>query len=61
MIFFFLEGSAVSDVVHKFKCLLKKRSLSAHAVGFLTRTGKGLIVIIQLSAVFNFKGKFLYI
>ena len=34
MIFFFLEGRPVSGVVHKFKCLLKKHSLSAHAVGF---------------------------
>ena len=32
--FFFLEGRPVCGVVHKFKCLLKKRSLSAHAVGF---------------------------
>ena len=32
--FFFLEGKPVSGVVHKFKCLLKKRSLSVHAVGF---------------------------
>ena len=31
---FFLEGRPVSGVVHKFKWLLKKRSLSAHAVGF---------------------------
>ena len=34
MIFFFLEGRPVSGVVRKFKCPLKKRSLSAHAVGF---------------------------
>ena len=31
---FFLEGRPVSGVVRKFKCLLKKRSLSAHAVEF---------------------------
>ena len=29
-----LEGRPVSGVVCKFKCLLKKCSLSAHAVGF---------------------------
>ena len=34
MIFFFLEERPVSSVVRKFKCPLKKRSLSAHAVGF---------------------------
>ena len=34
MIFFSLEGRPVSGVVRKFKCLLKKRSLSAHAVEF---------------------------
>jgi len=34
MIFFPpLEGRPVSGVVRKFKCPLKKRSLSAHAVG----------------------------
>ena len=32
--FFFLEGRPVSGVVRKFKCLLKKCSLTAHAVGF---------------------------
>jgi len=32
--FLFLEGRPVSGVVRKFKCLLKKRGLSAHAVGF---------------------------
>jgi hypothetical protein len=31
---FFLEGRPVSGVVRKFKCLLKKRSLSAHAIEF---------------------------
>ena len=31
--FFPLEGRPVSGVVRKFKSLLKKRSLSAHAVG----------------------------
>jgi hypothetical protein len=33
MIFFFLEGRPVSGVERKFKCLLKKRGLPAHAVG----------------------------
>ena len=30
---FSLEGKPVSGAVRKFKCPLKKRSLSAHAVG----------------------------
>jgi len=34
MIFFSLEGRPVSGVVRKFKCLLKKRSLSAMHWGF---------------------------
>ena len=33
MIFVLLEGRPVSGVVRKFKCPLKKRGLSAHAVG----------------------------
>jgi hypothetical protein len=44
MIFFFPEGRPVSGEVRKFKCLLKKCSLTAHAVGFLNRSGKGLNV-----------------
>jgi len=32
MIVFFLEGRPISGAVRKFKRLLKKRSLSAHAV-----------------------------
>ena len=31
---FFLEGRPVSGVVCKFKCLMKKRNLSAHALEF---------------------------
>jgi hypothetical protein len=33
MIYFFLKVRPVSGVVGKFKCLLKKHGLSAHAVG----------------------------
>jgi hypothetical protein len=49
--FFFLEGRPVSGVVRKFKCLLKKCSLSAHA-------GKGLSAVLTGHETIHVEVKF---